>query len=75
MHGPYRTDADRTQQAPAPARRGRASRPIDRAVAAIEHGKVIRSLLATSRPGSALRTASGRGWQRHGHVPHTRKTT
>jgi hypothetical protein len=52
------------------------TRPADHAIEAAARGKVIPALCTMSRPGLAPRTTSGaRGWQRHGHVAHTRKVS
>jgi hypothetical protein len=47
-------------------------RPIDRAIAAIERGKLVPGLLSASRM-RAERIISGRAFGRHGHTPHARR--
>jgi hypothetical protein len=76
MRGPSPTPAPhRTQPSAFPARPGRNSRPIDRAIEAIERGVVTPSLFRTSRMQTS-RITPGRGWGRHGHVAsNARKTS
>jgi hypothetical protein len=74
MHGPDTPALYRTQQAPAPGRPGRRSRPIDRAVEAAARGKLIVALCNVRTMETSRRTTgSSRAFARHGHIPHTRK--
>jgi hypothetical protein len=72
MRSPYPTAPAQTQQAPAPGRPGRNSRPIDRGVEMISRGVVTPSLFCAARM-QAARIIPGRGFQRHGRAAHVRR--
>jgi hypothetical protein len=76
MRSPYRTDRawEATALSPVPLVEARLYRPVDHAVAAIERGKLVRTLCGLSRAESPARTTGARGFMRHGHTPHVRRT-